>query len=52
MRPISKPLADLHFDVQQIPLADGSVDVVIWQHHGASPHRRWANCASGLVKPR
>ena len=29
---LESPLADLHFDVQQIPLADGSVDVVICNH--------------------
>ena len=29
---LGSPLADLHFDVQQIPLADGSVDVVICNH--------------------
>lgn len=32
-RPTSKaPLADLHFDVQQIPLADDSVDVILCNH--------------------
>ncbi len=29
---LESPLADLHFDVQQIPLADESVDVVICNH--------------------
>lgn len=29
---LESPLADLHFDVQQIPLADASVDVVICNH--------------------
>ena len=29
---LESPLADLHFDVQQIPLAAGSVDVVICNH--------------------
>ena len=29
---LESPLADLHFDVQQIPLADGSLDVVICNH--------------------
>lgn len=29
---LESPLADLHFDVQQIPLADKSVDVVICNH--------------------
>ena len=29
---LESPLADLHFDVQQIPLADDSVDVVICNH--------------------
>ena len=29
---LESPLADLHFDVQQIPLSDGSVEVVICNH--------------------
>ncbi|MDE5814685.1 MAG: methyltransferase domain-containing protein, partial [Alistipes sp.] len=29
---LESPLADLHFDVQEIPLADGSFDVVICNH--------------------
>ncbi len=29
---LESPLADLHFDIQQIPLADESVDVVICNH--------------------
>ncbi len=29
---LESPLADLHFDVQRIPLADASVDVVICNH--------------------
>ena len=29
---LESPLADIHFDVQQIPLADDSVDVVICNH--------------------
>ena len=29
---LESPLADLHFDVQQIPLADESVEVVICNH--------------------
>ena len=29
---LESPLADMHFDVQDIPLADGSVDVVICNH--------------------
>ncbi len=29
---LESPLADMHFDVQQIPLADASVDVVICNH--------------------
>ncbi len=29
---LESPLADMHFDVQQIPLADNSVDVVICNH--------------------
>lgn len=29
---LESPLADLHFDVQQIPLQDGSFDVVICNH--------------------
>lgn len=29
---LESPLADLHFDVQQIPLADNSVEVVICNH--------------------
>ena len=44
---LESPLADLHFDVQQIPLADGSVDVVICNHimeHVADDRRRCANC--------
>ena len=29
---LESPLADLHFDVQQIPLADDSVDVILCNH--------------------
>ena len=29
---LESPLADLHFDVQQIPLADNSVDVILCNH--------------------
>lgn len=29
---LESPLADLHFDVQQIPLADGSADIIICNH--------------------
>ena len=29
---LESPLADLHFDVQQIPLSDGSIEVVICNH--------------------
>lgn len=29
---LESPLADLHFDVQQIPLADNSIDVVLCNH--------------------
>ena len=29
---LESPLADLHFDVQRIPLADNSVDVVLCNH--------------------
>lgn len=29
---LESPLADLHFDVQQIPLSDGSVEVIICNH--------------------
>lgn len=29
---LESPLADLHFDVQQIPMADGTVDVIICNH--------------------
>lgn len=29
---LESPLADIHFDVQQIPLADNSVDVVLCNH--------------------
>lgn len=29
---LESPLADLHFDVQQIPLADGSFEVIICNH--------------------
>ena len=29
---LESPLADLHFDVQRIPLADASVDVVLCNH--------------------
>lgn len=29
---LESPLADLHFDVQRIPLADGSVDAVLCNH--------------------
>ena len=29
---LESPLADMHFDVQQIPLEDGSFDVVICNH--------------------
>ena len=29
---LESPLADLHFDVQQIPLGDNSVDVVLCNH--------------------
>ena len=29
---LESPLADLHFDVQDIPLADGSVDIIICNH--------------------
>ena len=29
---LESPLADMHFDVQQIPLADSSIDVLICNH--------------------
>ena len=29
---LESPLADMHFDIQQIPLADGEFDVVICNH--------------------
>ena len=29
---LESPLADIHFDVQQIPLADGSFDTIICNH--------------------
>ena len=38
---LESPLADLHFDVQQIPLADDSVDVILCNHLlGQYDHRR------------
>ena len=40
---LESPLADLHFDVQQIPLADGSVDVVI--DTDTMPMTRWTKLA-------
>jgi ubiquinone/menaquinone biosynthesis C-methylase UbiE len=39
---LESPLADLHFDIQQIPLEDNSFDVVICNHileHVESDHR-------------
>ena len=39
---LESPLADLHFDVQQIPLADDSVDVILCNHlleHGADDRK-------------
>lgn len=39
---LESPLADLHFDVEQIPLAEGSVEVILCNHlleHVADDHR-------------
>ena len=55
---LESPLADLHFDVQQIPLADASVDVVICNHLrpappggtlGPTPAVPCANCTAFCV---
>ena len=39
---LESPLADMHFDVQQIPMADSSVDIIICNHlleHVESDHK-------------